>query len=339
MANKHSSGYQVCIHVGARPTQLDESVRFVELCPSAATPEAVLEALAASDLTPPDFRSDAVVSLDCDPRTATLVYAAVLGFAQRRVDVVADGRIIQAASVDRLARAVPDAGKPEPVPTQVQVGAVAHAEIPSVLFSAKVDPAQASAVRFARRVRFAPSGSASETLAQFLVLAGIRARGPLDRFPFLVVGDEPSPPQDAPLEVAGVCLDTLRAQAVSLRRSHRTGDRGAIVLPPDPSPRRDLLNAAGMVPIEDALALLGGRQNQETGLWHCPRPDRHTNGDANASMRTVKGLVRCYRCDGERVDALRLAMDVLGASPDAAARWLLERHEVQASAQLEELFD
>jgi hypothetical protein len=339
MSNKHAStGYQVCIHIGPRPTQLDPEIRFVELVPADTTPEAVLASIEAAGLLPTDFRAEAVCAFDTDPRTATLAYAAILGFAQRRVDVVADGRVLQAGQVDRLARQIPDAGKPDPLPSQVQVGAVDHPDLPSVLFSAKVTPEQASAVRYARRVRFAPAGTASETLAQFLVVASIRARGNVDRFPFLVAGDEPAPTADAPLEVAGICLDTLRAAAVSLRRTHRSGNRQTIVERPERSERRDILDRAAAVPIEEALTLLGGRQNSETGLWHCPRPDRHTNGDANASMRTVKGLVRCYRCDGERVDSLRLAMDVLTAAPDEAARWLLERHGEHASGELHDLF-
>jgi hypothetical protein len=339
MTNKRkSSGYQVCVHVGARPDGLDPDIRFVELSPDAATPDAVLAALSATDLNPSDFRAEALCAFDTERDLAVLVYAAVLGFAQRRVDVVASGRLVQATRVDKLARALPDAGKPDPVPTQVQVGAVAHPDLPSVLFSAQVPPEQVSSVRFARRVRFAPSGEPAEALAQLLIVAGIRARGHVDRFPFLVSGDEPAPSIDAPLEVAGICLDTLRSGAVDLRRSHRSGDRRTIVAQPVPSERRSLLSRAGSIDIEEALVLLGGRQNPDTGLWHCPRPDRHSNGDANASMRTVKGLVRCYRCDGERVDALRLAMDVLGLSPDDAAEWLLERLASRSSEELNALF-
>jgi hypothetical protein len=52
----------------------------------------------------------------------------------------------------------------------------------------------------------------------------------------------------------------------------------------------------------------------------------------------MKGQVRCYRCDGERVDSLRLTMDVLGLSPDEAAAWLVEKSSSASSAELDSLF-
>jgi hypothetical protein len=58
-------------------------------------------------------------------------------------------------------------------------------------------------------------------------------------------------------------------------------------------------------------------------LWHCPRPDRHRNGDANASMRVDEQGARCFRCDPEKIDSLRLVADVRGISFDEAADWIL----------------
>lgn len=335
---KRSTGYQVCIHVGPRPDGVSPSARFVELDLAHATPDTVLTALGASGLLPSDFRAEVVCSFECDRDTAILVYAALCGFAQRRIDVISAGRIVAADKIDKLARSVADSGKPESVPAQVQVGVVPHESLPSVLFSAQLSPTDASTIRYARRVRFAPAAEITAAITQLLVLTGIRARGTTDRFPYLVNGDEAAPSQDAPLAVAGVCLDTLRADALGLRRQHRSGDRRAMVDRPPTSTRRDDLTRAAEVPIEDALRLLGGRQNPDTGLWHCPRPTRHNNGDANASMRAVKGLVRCYRCDGERVDSLRLAMDVLGLGPDEAAAWLVHAASAASSAELDELF-
>ncbi len=335
---KRSRGYQVCVHVGPRPTGLAKSVRFVELLVEEATPASVLKALSESGLTPGDFRADAVCSFETDTATAVLTYAAVVGFAQRRVDVLSSNMLIEAAKVDRLARSIKDAGKPETVPQQVQVGVVQHQTLPSIAFSAQLSAADASSIRYARRVRFAPTQEIPAAITQFLVVAGIRARAAVDRFPYLVHGDEPAPSEATPLQIVGVCLDTLRADALELRRRNRTGDRETVVPKPAPSARRSNLMKASEVSIEDALVLLGGRKNESTGLWHCPRPTRHTNGDANASMRVVKGLVRCYRCDGERVDSLRLAMDVLGLSPDESAQWLIARSTENSTGELDQLF-
>jgi len=337
--NRRDTGYQVCIHVGPRPQGIASSARFVEVKPELPTPQAVLDAFAAADIEPGDLRSETVCSLDTDRTTAILVYAALLGYAQRRVDVIAGGRIVDADKIDSISRSIPDTGKPDPVPSQVQVGVVSNPDVPSILFSAQLSPADAAQIRHARRLRFAPAEDVSAALTQLLVVCGLRARGHVDRFPYLVEGTEPAASSENPLQVPGFCLDTLRSSVLELRRKHRSGDRKCIVPPPPEDSRRPRLDVAASVPIETALRLLGGRQNPDTGLWHCPRPTRHNNGDANASMRTTKGLVRCYRCDGERVDSLRLAIDVLGLSPDDAAAWLVSAAASSANNDLETLFN
>jgi hypothetical protein len=335
---RQEGGYQVCIHVGPKPEGISKDARFVEIKLSAPTHDAVVEAFAKTDLTPGDFRAETVCSLETSPAEAILVYSALCGFAQRRVDVIAGGRIVDASKIDDIARGIKDAGKPDPVPVQVQVGTIKNDEVSSILFSSQLSPTDASTIRYARRVRFNPAADVSAAITQFLVVAGLRARANVDRFPYLVNGDEPAAPADSPLQVVGVCLDTLRTAILELRRRHRSGDRKTIVPAPQADERRSDLEKAAGVPIEDALRLLGGRQNPDTGLWHCPRPQRHNNGDANASMRTVKGLVRCYRCDGERVDSLRLAMDVLSLSPDEAASWLVSSYASASESELKELF-
>lgn len=336
---RRDEGYQVCIHVGPKPEGISPAARFVEISPSEPTPQAVLEAFSVAPIAPGDLRAETVCSLETDRTTAILVYAALLGYAQRRVDVVTGGRIIDAGRIDSLARSIPDTGKPDPVPSQVQVGVVSNLEVPSILFSTQLAPADAALIRYARRVRFAPAEELSAAITQLLVVCGLRARDQVDRFPYLVTGDEPAAPAETPLQVPGFCLDTLRADVLEIRRKHRSGDRKCIVPAVDDAVRRPLLEVASAVPIETALRLLGGRQNPDTGLWHCPRPQRHNNGDANASMRATKGLVRCYRCDGERVDALRLTIDVLGLSPDDAAEWLTIAAAKAADQDLEQLFD
>lgn len=315
-------GYQLVLHVGASPGIA--AAHTVEIKPEQSTPDAVLDAIRISGVSPSDFRSQALVSFDCDPALAVMVYAALCGFATRRLDFTVDGVLVPAAPVDATSRRLPDAGKPDAVPSQVQVGMVAHESLSSVLFDKELTAEAASLVRYARRVRFVPADNTRDAVLQFLVVAGMRARERTDRFPYLCDGTEPAPSPDAPIEVVGVCLDTLRQRALELRREHRSGSRDSLAESVMTSPRQNKLLLAGLTDIEAAMRALGGRQNADTGLWHCPRPERHTNGDANASMRVNRGKTRCYRCDGERVDALRLAVDVLGVTPDEAAHWLLE---------------
>lgn len=317
--------YQVCLYVGENPPTL-EGVKVVDLTPAAAEQEPVLEQLRSSGLTPADLRARVYFLADGDRDKALAVYSALLGFAGRRLDISGGDEIISATDLDNAARSLPDAGRPEEVPDQVQIGAVAHPELPSVVASAALKRPEVSLLRYARRVRFVPLDGEKPALAalsQLIVVAGIRARRENDRLPYLCNGDEPAPTEETANDVIGLCLDTLRRAAVELRRSLRFDDRGAVADALEPSDRQRTLLAAAALPIEETMARLGARQDPETELWHCPRPDRHTNGDANASMKIVKGKVQCFRCDPERVDSLRLVMDTKALSADEAADWLL----------------
>lgn len=317
--------YQVCLYVGENPPVL-EDVKVVDLTPEEPTVEAVLARLRDSGLTPADLRARVYVVADGDRDKALAVYAALLGFAGRRLDVADGEEVIAAAELDAAARALPDAGRPAEMPDHIQVGAVVHPDLPSIGASASLSPEDVSSIRYARRVRFVPMDApkpALGALTQLVVVAGIRARRDNDRLPFLVEGAEPAPTPEDPMDPVGLCLDTLRREAVELRRSLRFDDRGAVADKLELSERQRTLLAASSLPIEETMNRLGATVDESTGLWHCPRPDRHTNGDANASMKVVKGKVQCFRCDPERVDSLRLTMDAKGYSADEAALWLL----------------
>ena len=326
--------YQVCLYVGEAPP-VSDGLKAVDLTPARVDADAVLEALVASKLTPADLRARVVVKVGGDARGAVAVYAALLGFAGRRLDVTDGQRVVNAADLEEGARQLKDAGRPETLPAQIQVGPVTHPQLLSIDTRSALSPVSVSAIRFARRVRFVPAAGPSPALdavAQLVVLAAVRVRGSNDRLPYLVEGTEPAPPEEDPTAVSGLCLDTLRRAGVELRHTLRADDAGEVAEKAAISARQRELMAASAVPVETALTLLGATQDANTGLWHCPRPDRHTHGDANASMRVVRGKVQCFRCDDERVDALRLAMDVLGAVPDEAAEWLLAKATPQLAA-------
>lgn len=322
-----TGGYTICVHLGPAPDALVAAgVRCVSLDVTEASLDAVIAALEASSLVAADFRSHALFSVSDDIArdVALATYAGLVGFAQKRPDIAVGSRIVQARSLNSLARSVEDAGVPDPVPAQVQVGSVQHPALHSVLFSSEIDPVDASAVRHARRLRFAPADDTAAALTQFIIVAGMRAKHGRDRFPYLCDGTEAWDSSD-PLHIVGLCLDTVRDRANQLRRGRHAGDRSFVVDVEELDDRRTALQQAAALPIEPVMVWLGGRQNPESGLWHCPRPERHNNGDANASMRTYRGGTRCFRCDGERVDSLRLAVDVLNLTADEAAGWLLER--------------
>ncbi len=320
-----TGGYQICVHLGVAPAALVAAgIRCVELHISDASADTVIASLENSPLKAADFRSEALFSIAAgtDRDIAVLAYAALIGFSGKRPDIAVGDLIVSGEELDALGRSIPDAGAPDPVIYQVQVGSVMHPTLKSVSFASSIAAIDASAVRYARRLRFAPATDAAQALTQLIVIAGMRAKGAVDRLPYLVNGDEPFDPA-SPLEIVGTCLDTLKGRANAVRRGRHGGNRTCVVDPAPDDMRLALLRTAASAPIDDALVWLGGRQNADTGLWHCPRPERHTNGDANASMRTAKGRVRCFRCDGERVDALRLTMDVKQLSPDDAAAWLI----------------
>lgn len=327
--------YQVCLYVGtAKP--VIEDVVVVDLTPATREPGLVLECLVASGLTPADLRSRVLFATDtgADPEVsakAVMVYAALLGFAGRRIDVSVGDDLIASADLDAMARALPDAGRPDMIPDAVQVGAVLHPELPSVGIRGILDPEEVTLVRYARRVRFVASDSPLIALTQLLVVAGIRQRNGVDRLPFLCVGDEPAisaPDGDMPAEPVGICLDTLRREAVDVRRSLRPDNRTSLADKVDLTYRQRQLLSAAAQPVEVTLVRLGASASADGELWHCPRPERHNNGDANPSMKVVRGKTRCFRCDPERVDSLRLAMDARSWTADEAAVWLLSPHDV-----------
>jgi len=314
------AGYQVCLYVGALPTEL-HAARCVDLSPATYSAEAALSALEHSGIEASDLRAKTLISLDCDPATAVLVYTAASGFAGRRLDALVNGQLIDAGSLHEAGQRL-HSPRPSSVLDSIQVGAT-HPDMASITLNTKLSDADATAIRWARRLRFVPASDLATALSQFLVITAIRTRPNGERFPFLVDGSEPAAPADAPLTPAGIDLDDVRNAALALRRLVRSGERDALADPVEPSARLRRLHEAAELPIEETMTRLGARHNTETDLWHCPRPERHSHGDATASMRIQRGRVRCYRCDPERVDSLRLVMDTLGMSVDEAAAWLL----------------
>ena len=347
MTTSKHDGYQMILTVGVQAETFDGTfgeAKTVDMSPAEPTPQAVLDRIAEAGLHPGDLRTRTLVVVGDDPITATLVYAALAGFAGRRLaftqhsldnsddsDDTGSAGIdaVDATQIDRQARETVDSGKPEHNVAQILIGAthetlrtatLADADEPGVFAGSDDD---AVLIRHARRVRFVPAGSSSDTISQLLVIAGLRAREDIDRFPTLCDGSEPFDPA-RPTEEAGMCLDALRRQALALRREQKTGIRDSIAPFEPPTSRNLRLDEVAGMSITDTMSRLGAVQNETTGLWHCPRPERHSNGDQNPSMKAVDETVRCFRCDMEKIDSLRLIMDCLGCTADEAADWLLD---------------
>lgn len=342
--------YQVCLYVGASVPELPD-VRVVDLTPAEPTADAVLTRLRDSALNPADMRARVLVVIDEDPAYrdhALLVYAALLGFAKRRLDVAfgMGGEALVLSDFDAMLRKRPDAGRPDSLIAQAQVGGPSRDDLPYIDISTGFTAEAISTIRFARRLRFVPPAVAAHALPQLVAVAAFRARGETDKLPYLCTGDEAAPTEDTAQDVVGICLDTLRREAEELRRSLRSDNRDALAEKVELPARYQRLVDADALPVADVLLRLGARsmildvdpkpdspeygtgEKVQVEVWHCPRPDRHTNGDATPSARinAKSGGFQCFRCHRERINALRLVMDVLECSADESADWLLAAH-------------
>jgi hypothetical protein len=309
------SNYNLYVYCGATPPTI-EGARVVDVTPSAPTAEAVAVALDTANLTAADFRARAVFIADADRDVVLMTYAGLCGLASRRVDVLANGKSIRASKVaDSTAALVSDV-KPKVIPPLLVTGAKALPGVPFVSLLRQPSTGEISVIRFARRVVLSPDADVYTSLVHLIVVSALRRRGQSDRFPALL------PAGVTDLEMS-VDLEEIRRQGVEIRKDARPDTSGTLVEALAPTERQLRLRAAAELPIAVVLTRLGAAAGDDGELWHCPRPERHTNGDANPSMRvTSSGRTRCYRCDAEQVDSLRLVMNTLALTGDEAAEWL-----------------
>jgi hypothetical protein len=287
---------------------------------------AMIDALRTSGLTPADFRSR-VIFLAPAGSGCLVPYAALCGFAGRRIDAYADGAILEFSRLGRDGREFPDAGMPPGHLAWAQVGGHTTAGIPTALIGpgaqGLVTPEAVTVIRYAARLRLVPPDSARDALAMFTLVAAIRWRGD-DRFPYLSTGTEP-PPKSKDDPDQGIDLERLRRAAGQYRQQLRVERGKAEIVPPrDMSAADRRLAEANSVDIRALLGRLGSSPG-EKDHWRCPRPRRHRNGDENPSMKVYgENRVRCRRCDPEKLGPLRLVIDVLGVTVDEAATFILD---------------
>lgn len=301
-------------------------IKTVELVPGEGDAVAsTIAALVGSGLTPADMRSRAIFM--APPDGGLVTYAALCGFAGRRVDAYADGAVLEFSRLDPEGAAFPDAGRPPGHLMWGQVGGPDTEGMPTVHIDTRaphlVSPQAVTVIRYAARLRMVPPASARDALAIFLLVAALRRRAD-DRFPYLSTGTEPVPAtKDDPDQ--GIDLEKVRREASAHRRRLQATRQRAEMVPPEPVSSHDLRIAkANATDIQVLLQRLGSAP-QEGTLWHCPRPGRHGNGDENPSLRVYGAdRVKCHRCDAEKIGPVRLAVEVLGVTPDEAAGFILE---------------
>lgn len=314
---------------GVKTVELDAG--DVEADADAVT--AAIAALRASGLTAGDFRSR-VIFLAPDLPDCLVTYAALCGFAGRRVDAYADGAVLEFSRLDPAGTAFPDAGRYPGHLMWAQVGGPEAAGMPTARLDPRapglVIPEDVTLIRYAARLRMVPPESPRDALAMFVLVAALRRRSD-DRFPYLSSGTEPVPVDKSGTD-QGIDLEAVRREAMRHRQELRVGRSAEIVPRVEPSTRTKRIADANAVDIRVVLRRLGASAD-ETGLWHCPRPRKHSNGDENPSLRVYgDNRIRCHRCDGEKTGSLRLVVDVLGLTPDEAARFILDSDRVIKAA-------
>ncbi|MGC4807448.1 hypothetical protein [Micromonospora sp. DT233] len=282
---------------------------------------AAIDALRASGLTAAHFRSRVVFLASDGPETLVL-YAAVCGFAGRRIDAYADGALLRFSDRGPHQDEFPDAGRPPRYLEWAQAGGPPASGIPT----ASLDPADASSVtliRYAARLRFVPPASPRAALEAFVTIVDIRRRRPknqFNRFPFLSTGREPVPvAKKDPHQ--GVDLEWVRAAAEAYRQDlRRSGDEAPEIVASRPvGGHLRHIAEANQVDIRRVLARLGSTLD-ESGRWTCPGPHQHD--DELGTLLIRDNRARCRTCWPEALSPVRLAVEARGLSPDEAVRFV-----------------
>lgn len=269
----------------------DGATRVVELSvASPAHPDDICAALTAAGVTPADSRTrvELVVPDAADPLDAVILYTTLAGFL---------GRFLPARIGDVQVEAITDTIDPGPKPAVI----ADELDIDIETDASDTD------VHYARKLNLNPAGlNAGQTVQMFVGISQVRARPQSSRLP----------------NVGDTNLEEVRRTAALRRAEARHATAATHVDKADVTPRLARLQAAATHPIAGILTRLGTTHDEAGENWHCPRPDRHSNGDQNPSMRIVDEKIRCFRCDPEWIDSLRVVMDTLNLSPDEAADWI-----------------
>ncbi|MCP4792348.1 MAG: hypothetical protein GY882_03300 [Actinomycetia bacterium] len=302
---------ELLVAVGTAAATLPEAIRTVHVGESHNADE-FTAAFEAAKLTSLDLRCATVVSVTEATPGVLGTYVGLCAVAGRLLDLDLGARRIVvgpiAAAVEQLVANSPKAS----VEVAFAGNHHAGAEGATVRFDQALTAADVKLLRWAKVASFAPSADAYASMTQLVIVGLIRQRPTGIRWPLA---------ETATVEADLAAID---AAALEMRRQSRSADAIIVEADGDLNEDAELLVAAAKVDIVDVLAMLKARQ-AGNGNWHCPRPRRHNNGDATASAKVRDTKFRCFKCDGEDVDGLRLVMDVFAVAPWEAARWIAVR--------------
>ena len=328
---QETSDYKLCIIVGERSAERAPKNERTEMYIPAT--KDYIDALEKSGLTASDTKTKTLVELKEKSLEALTIYAALCGLASRTLDCEIDGVLCRFVNIPQSADSVPARDQSNPLEDVLIVGSAPGIDMN---FAQMLETENMIRIHNAKKVVLTgeftanPSISGEEFLAlvqNVMLIASIRQKPSASRYPSLHVSTTYELADLTKIQQGDASLlldlEAIRKEGGKIRRSSRTDDRTELMSPVDLTMRQRVLMEAAEVNVEETLVKLHSHRNEDTGLWRCSRPQNHRNGDANPSSHVDDNKVRCYKCDLEPLDPLRLVMETLNISPDDAATWLL----------------
>ena len=253
-------------------------------------------ALTNAGVTAADIRARTILKVDDIAATDLAVLVSTLfGFTGRWVHINLNGEMID---LPQLAGHTPKAGPRPETPALEVIGMSSQSHL--------------SDAPHAHRALLSETMGPAELLVALVVLSTLRRRASGERFPLILTTGEEE-----------VRLEDARRAGARMRTDARTATQGPLAPKADVSPRIERMNTAAATPITDALTRQGATADDD-GKWTCPRTGRHNQDNPSSTVVVHEdNTARCYRCDPERVDTVRLVAAVRGCTGDEAAEWLL----------------
>ena len=310
------ANYAVSIH--ANPLNISNSGKNFTLELNSFDIPAAIEALQNSGLTLEDLRSKSCCYLYTNTPETLLIYITASIFAGRWLDFYLDGTLVDAIQVETTAsKLIPTASPVDRESEYLVYSEKLLSPPPNSLIFENLVAENIQLISFTKNLVYVlNSKSLLENILNVISISTLRNRNGFSRMPNLSTKME--------ISEDNTNLENLRRTVQDYRKSKKLGNREAVINIFEITDQRvKYLEKASLAPIDIVLEKLGAKQNKDTFMYHCPRPNRHSNGDRTPSTKVSDGKVQCMRCDSEKVDALRIVMDTLALSPDDAAEWIL----------------
>jgi hypothetical protein len=288
------------------------NISILNMKSSRCESDEVREIFLKSSISASDLRAKTLVIFDDEDLKSNLVsYATLLGFAGRRLDILYRGTLVEAGKLHHFSVINKNNGRPDVVSEYL---GNFHTDLcEKIDLTGNLESSTIEKIRFAKYFFFNFIDCSVRELEEYITIAGIRVRNNGDHLP-IVLFDSNDLENDDKID-----LDEFRKMGNELRREIKVDNRDAVISFVAPDSRLIELAKVSELPVDIALGYLGSYMEAETEFWRCPRPERHRNGDMNPSLKINEGKIRCYRCDYEPLDSLRLIMDSENCSVDEAS--------------------